>query len=106
MTFVQKETALTNTLKGETNMLLKAKWEAKTDQKIVKRIARNRIQDIQKRHESDVVQRRAKLAALLAAEDKQYEIEFMDSLETPEQVRQKMAVRLESIKQQRDQEKQ
>ena len=65
-------------------MLLKAKWEAKTDKKIVKRIARNRIHDLQRRHESDVVARRAKLAALLAAEDKEYEIEFMNSLETPE----------------------
>ena len=38
--------------------------------------------------------------------DKQYEIEFMNSLETPEQVRQKMAVRLETIKKQRNEEKQ
>lgn len=65
-------------------MLLKAQWEAKTDQKIISNIAKNRLEDLKKRQESDIISRRAKLAALLAAEDKQYEMEFMDNLETPE----------------------
>ena len=65
-------------------MLLKAQWEAKSDQKILNRIARSRLEDLKKRQESDIIARRAKLAALLAAEDKQYEKEFMDNLETPE----------------------
>jgi len=38
------------------------------------------------------------LAALLASEDKVYEQEFMNSLETPEQVRAKMAERLNDLK--------
>lgn len=60
------------------------------------------MSDLQKRHESDIIARRAKLAALLASEDKQYEVEFMNSLETPEQVRAKMADRLNEIKKKRN----
>lgn len=59
-------------------------WEKKTDNIIVKNVARNRIADIRKRAESDLHSRRAKLAALLASEDKMYEQEFMANLETPE----------------------
>ena len=65
-------------------MFLKARWESKTDNLIVKNIAKNRIEDLRRRQESDLAARRAKLAQLLAAEDKQYEREFMDNLETPE----------------------
>ena len=43
---------------------------------------------------------------MLAAEDKQYEQEFMASLETPEQVRAKMAEKLAVIKAQREVERQ
>ena len=48
-------------------------WEKKTDNVIVKNVARNRIADIRKRAETDLHSRRAKLAALLASEDKMYE---------------------------------
>ncbi len=65
-------------------MFLKAAWEAKTDNKIIKKIARDRIADLKHRQESNLQERRAKLANLLASEDKQYEQEFMASLETPE----------------------
>lgn len=65
-------------------MFLKARWEAKTDNLIVKNIAKNRIEDLRKRQESDLNARRAKLAQLLAAEDRMYEKEFMENLETPE----------------------
>lgn len=41
----------------------------------------------------------------MAAEDKIYEQEFMAALETPEQVRAKMAERLNSLKQQREEER-
>ena len=82
-----------------------AQWEHKTDNKIIKRIAASRMEDIRKRAESDVIARRAKLAALLAAEDQQYEQEFMASLETPEQVRAKMAEKLNAIKVKRNEER-
>jgi hypothetical protein len=75
---------LHDAIRGDKNMFLKARWEAKTDNLIVKNIAKNRIEDLRRRQESDLHARRAKLAALLAAEDKQYETEFMENLETPE----------------------
>jgi hypothetical protein len=43
-----------------------------------------------------------RLKALLDAEEKMYEQEFMDNLETPEQVREKMAQRLMDLKQRRE----
>jgi len=42
------------------------------------------------------------LAALLAAEDRIYEKEFNDNLETPEQVREKMWDRLQHLKGKRE----
>ena len=50
-------------------------------------------------------ERKARLAALLAAEDRIYEQEFNDNLETPEQVRDKMWERLQHLKGKREQEK-
>ena len=50
-------------------------------------------------------QRRQRLAGLLESEDRQYEQEFMSQLETPEQVRQKMAERLFELKGKREQER-
>jgi hypothetical protein len=41
----------------------------------------------------------------LAAEDRVYEEEFMANLETPEQVRQQMAERLNELKQRREEER-
>lgn len=95
-----------NQIKQDRNVALKGAWEHKTDRKIVKNIVRDRVADIKKRKQSDLVQRRQKLAALLAAEDKVYEQEFMESLETPEQVRAKMAERLNELKAQREEERQ
>jgi hypothetical protein len=43
-----------NALKGDKNLFLKAKWESKTENIIVKNIARNRIADMKKRQESDL----------------------------------------------------
>ena len=45
------------------------------------------------------------MAALLAAEDRIYEQEFNDNLETPEQVRDKMWERLQHLKGKREAEK-
>ena len=68
-------------------------------------MAKNRLADIRKRAESDLASRRVKLANILAAEDKQYEAEFLANMETPEQVRAKMAARLDEINVQRKAEK-
>ena len=45
------------------------------------------MDNMKRRQESDLEERRAKLAALLEQEDMKYEREFMENLETPEQVR-------------------
>ena len=63
---------------------MKARWEAKTDNAMIKNLAKNRIEHIRKRQATDLESRRGRLAAILAAEDKVYEQEFMANLETPE----------------------
>jgi hypothetical protein len=44
-----REAQLHNQIKGDKNNLLKAQWEHKTDNIIVKNIARRRVADIKKR---------------------------------------------------------
>jgi hypothetical protein len=51
-----------NAIKGDKNLALKAKWEAKTDARITSNIVRDRILDMKKRAATDLYQRRAKLA--------------------------------------------
>ena len=59
--------------KGDRNVYLKAAWEHKTDRNIVKNTVRSRMEDMRKRHESNLAERKQNLAALLAHEDKLYE---------------------------------
>lgn len=96
---------LIGSLKGHKNMAEIAKWEHKTDRTIKRNIMRNAIDDMRKRKATDLRSRKARLADLLAAEDKMYEQEFLQSLETPEQVRAKMAERLETLKTKREEER-
>ena len=86
-------------------MAHKANWEIKTNKMIEKNIVRNRIEDMRRRQAANLEQRKAKLAELLAAEDRIYEQEFNDNLETPEQVREKMFERLQTLKGKREQER-
>lgn len=65
-------------------MKLKAQWEHKTERIINKNLMRNAMEDMRKRKATDLKARKAKLAELLAREDKMYEQEFLESLETPE----------------------
>ena len=95
-----------NDIKGFNNLAHKAMWEAKTEKLIEKNIVRNRIADMKKRQASNLEQRKAKLAALLEAEDRIYEQEFNDNMETPEQVREKMFARLTELKDKRENERQ
>lgn len=83
----------------------KALWEQKTEKLIEKNIVKNRIADMKKRQASNLEQRKAKLAAMLDAEDRVYEQEFQNSLETPEQVREKMFARLTELKAKREAER-
>ena len=60
------------------------------------------IAQMRMQNKVNLQQRKAKLAALLAAEDRIYEKEFNDNLETPEQVREKMWDRLQHLKGKRE----
>ena len=84
----------------------KAHWEAKTEKMIEKRLVRDRVADMKRRNATDLEARKARLAALLAAEDQIYEQEFNDNMETPEQVREKMFQRLTHLKDKREAERQ
>ena len=94
-----------NDIKGFHNLAHKANWEAKTNKAIEKNIVKNRIEDMRRRQAANLEQRKARLAELLAAEDRIYEKEFNDNLETPEQVREKMFQRLQMLKGKREQER-
>ena len=93
-------------LKQYHNMHHKASWESKTEKMIEKNLVKNRVADMKKRQASDLNARKVRLAALLEAEDRQYEQEFNDNLETPEQVREKMFTRLTELKDKRESERQ
>ena len=71
----------------------KAHWEQKSENLIKRTVIRNRLADLKRRQESNLEDRRQRyfhsliifrLKALLDAEEKMYEQEFMDNLETPE----------------------
>ena len=62
-----------NQIKANRNLNEKARWEHSSSTVIKNRIMRSRVEDMKRRHASDLNARKVKLAALLAAEDKQYE---------------------------------
>jgi hypothetical protein len=78
---------LNSDLAGDRNVAHKAHWEAKTDKMVTKGIVTGRMQQMRAAYAANLEERRSKLAALLAQEDRQYEEEFNSKLETPEQVR-------------------
>lgn len=64
------------------------------------------VVELHKEHDELLELRRQKLAELLSREDQQYEQEFFANLETPEQVREKMAKRLQELRSRRKQSNQ
>ena len=86
-------------------MAHQAIWESKTDKLVEKNLVKNRVAHMRVANKRNLEERKARLAALLAAEDRIYEQEFNDNLETPEQVRDKMWERLQHLKGKREQEK-
>ena len=92
-------------IKGHENLAHLAKWECKSDNLVKKNLVKNAIQEMRVKNRVNLEERKAKLAALLAAEDRIYEKEFNDNLETPEQVRDKMWERLCHLKDKREAEK-
>jgi len=101
-----RERDLVNQIRQNSNLVEKAKWEHKSDKVIQGNIVKNAVNDMRKRKASDLNGRKARLAAMLGAEDKLYEQEYMSTLETPEQVRAKMAEKLKVIKGNRELERQ
>lgn len=65
----QKEQRALADIAGERNLAHKANWEAKTNKMIESGIVRDRVAAMRKRQAANLEQRKAKLAALLAAED-------------------------------------
>ena len=88
------------------NLALTAEWEHKTDKIITKQVVKGRLESMRTAYRANLEQRRGKLAALLANEDRLYELEFNDKQETPEQVRQAMFERLQTLKGEREEERQ
>jgi len=82
-----------------------AHWEAKTNKMVEKSLVRSRLADLRTRHAANLEERRAKLSSMLATEDAQYEQEFQENLETPEQVREKMFERMSYLKGKREDER-
>ena len=62
-----------NDIRGHHNLQHKANWEIKTGKLIEKNIIHNKINDYKKRQAADLEKRKARLAQLLAAEDRIYE---------------------------------
>ena len=82
-----------------------ANWKAKSGKAVQQRLVKERIVQMRRDQKVNLEQRKARLAALLEAEDRIYEQEFNDNLETPEQVRDKMWQRLQHLKGKRQQER-
>ena len=70
---LQKFQQINNEIRGDRNLAHKAHWEAKTNKLIEKNIVRNRVADMRRREAANLEQRKARLAELLAAEDRIYE---------------------------------
>ena len=96
---------MVNDIQGDRNLAHKAHWEAKTTKMQEKNIVKGRIVQMRRQQAANLEQRKVRLAELLAAEDRIYEQEFNDNLETPEQVREKMFERLQTLKNKREQER-
>lgn len=96
---------MNNDVQVDKNLLLKAEWELKTENLITKNIVRTRISQIRQEAQNNLEVRRQRLAALMNQEEGQYQKEFHENLETPEQVRQRMAKRLVELKKKREAER-
>lgn len=82
-----------------------ANWETKTDNLIVKTTASRRVGELRERKEEELEAKRQRLALLLEAEDNVYKQEFIDRQETPEDIRNRMAERLQTLKSARETER-
>lgn len=79
----------------------KAHWETKTAQVVAINTVKQRVSELKAERARELDERRVKLAALLQAEDEAYRREFVARQETPEDIRRRMAERLEQLREMR-----
>jgi hypothetical protein len=82
-----------------------AHWETKTEGLIAKTTAQRRFGELCDRRSEELESRRQRLAELLETEESQYKQEYIARQETPEDIRQRMAERLNYLKTQRETER-
>ena len=87
------------------NLRHKAHWEAKSDGIVTKANFNKRFEEIRAVHNELLENRRRKLAELLRMEDEQYKKEYVEKQETPEDIRKRMAERLDELRSTREAER-
>lgn len=83
----------------------KAEWESKSDNLVTQASVSKRFQELRSVHTQQLDSRRKRLADLLKKEDDQYKQEYLERQETPEDIRRRMAERLESLRSVREAER-
>lgn len=83
----------------------KAEWESKSDNLVTQASVTKRFQELRSVHTQQLDSRRKRLADLLKKEDDQYRQEYLERQETPEDIRRRMAERLESLRSVREAER-
>ena len=84
----------------------KAHWEAKSDVIVTQSNFAKRFQELRAAHNEHLESRRVRLRDLLASETEQYRQEYIDRQETPEDIRRRMAERLDELRSTRESERQ
>jgi len=84
----------------------KGGWENRMDSMIRTNLVKSKVGAIQSQQKASLQERRAKLAALLSAEQKAYEQEMIDMEEAPAQRFERMANRAYELKKRREDERQ
>lgn len=92
---------MTQHLAADYKLRQKAHWEAKTSEVVALNTVKQRVAELKAERARELDQRRVRLAALLQSEDEAYRREFVSRQETPDDIRRRMAERLEQLRQTR-----
>ena len=92
-------------LTDDHNLRHKAHWEAKSDDIVTNTNFKRRFEEIRAAHNQQLGNRRNKLTDLFQAEEAQYKSEYIEKQETPEDIRKRMANRLEELRSARESER-
>ena len=79
----------------------KATWEQKTAEVVAVNNVKQKVAEIKAERARELDQRRARLAELLMSEEEQYRQEYIARQETPEDIRRRMAERLQTLREAR-----